>query len=468
MTTNTLFSKKEEFDYGLAAIHLFVALIFGLLFVNSGELIKFVLLPYIALTLYYPKKEALPGLTLLMCYGTILTICGSLIILVISLTKINEIKLKRLLPLWLMLICSFPVYAYNTITRIFEFNYTLVDSLVLNDYYYAFWFLLFGALNPQLVSKKSISFILFVTIIIIVFGRANISALSGLSSLFRLISVSEIIILLFLYLIFTKTIPLLDDIYVRLSLVIFILTRTLLGLPQYTFTFYLGLLIGLSFVFQKEFFLQKYNTIKTEKTLKLRSSFFVILPFPFLIITMIITPLYAVQYEFVDMSDYYFEGQTVFDAIMAKLFVDRGLLWIGAVEGVMNYTTLLPPMEEWFISFNNIKDISLKANFEAHSLFIELIRKNGYIMGGLLSVTYLHWQYKLIKSSKGQDPYLNVFRYAIFGVAIAVFMTGQYTLMLTTSFYFMLITGALVNATNEDAKEEVGTPPKIKNIFNGT
>ena len=47
MAIEKLLSKNEKFDYGIATIHLFVAIIFGLLFIDTGELIKIVLLPYL-------------------------------------------------------------------------------------------------------------------------------------------------------------------------------------------------------------------------------------------------------------------------------------------------------------------------------------------------------------------------------------------------------------------------------------
>ena len=162
MAIEKLLSKNEDFDYGITTIHLFVAIIFGLLFIDSGELIKIVLLPYLFFTLKDLKKEALPGLLILMCYGTVLTVLAAIIIIGISFLKINELKKKKLFPLWLLLICSFPFYAYNTFTRIFELDYSLVESLIFNDYYLAFWFLFYGALNKEIISKKSISFFLIV------------------------------------------------------------------------------------------------------------------------------------------------------------------------------------------------------------------------------------------------------------------------------------------------------------------
>ena len=468
MAIEKLLSKNEEFDYGIATIHLFVAIIFGLLFIDTGELIKIVLLPYLFFTLKDLKKEALPGLLILMCYGTILTVLAAIIIIGISFLKINELKKKKLFPLWLLLICSFPFYAYNTFTRIFELDYSLVESLIFNDYYLAFWFLFYGALNKEIISKKSISFVLFLTIFLIFLDKVDYDSELGFRSLYRLAGVAEIIILLFLLLIWRKMITLTDDIYVRLSIVIFILTRIFLGFPEHKFTFIFGLIISLTFILQKDFFLQKYNSITLEKKIKVRSFLFSILPIPFLIITLIVTPLMVQNYAAVDMTNYYNDGQSLFDKIMAKLFVDRGLLWIGAIQGIIENTVLTPPIEEWFISFSNITQTNMDADFEAHSLIIELTRRNGYIMGFLLSITFLRWQYKLIMSSIGQGFYINIFRYAIFGVCISVFITGQYVLQLNTSFFFMTMTGALCSLTTEKLNEIVSTKKNIRKVKNGT
>lgn len=453
MAIGKFLSDNEDFDYGIATVHLFVAILFGLLFINTGELIKIVLIPYLFFTLKEPKKEALPGLSLLMCYGTILTVLAGLIIIVVSFLKIDELKKKKLFPLWLLLTCSFPFYVYNTYVRIFELDYSAVESLVFNDYYLGFWFLLFGALNRELISKKSISFVLFLTMFLLTLDKIDFNSNLGFSSLYRLVGVSETIILLFLLLIWRKMTTLMNDVYVRLSIVIFILTRLILGFPEYKFTFIFGLIISLTFILQKDFFLQKYNAIALEKKVKARSFLFSFLPIPFLIITLLITPLFAQEYSAIDMTNYYNDGQSIFDKIMAKLFIDRGLLWAGAIQGIIENTVLTPPIEEWFITFSNIDQSDIDVNFEAHSLMLELTRRNGYIMGFLLSITYLRWQYKLIVSSIDKDFYMNIFRYAIFGVCISVFITGQYTLQLNTSFFFMTLTGALCNVTNKKTPE---------------
>lgn len=450
--------ENDDFDFGLAALHLFFAVIFGAFFLNAGQLFKFLLLPYVVLTFLYPKKEMLPGLAILMCYGTILTILGAVVIIGISFTKITEIKEKKIFRLWLLLIGAFPLYLFNILTRIFELDYSFVDSLLLNDYYFAFWFLIFGALNPGLISRKSTSFLLFVTILIVFVDRVDDNEILSFRILYRLIPVAETILCLFLFLIFRKMIPLTNDLYIRLSLVIFFLTRLLLGIPDYKFTFLFGLIISFSFVIQKRFFNQDYDDLTLAKVLKLRSSLLTFIPIPFLVITLMATPFFVSDYAFVDASNYYESKDNLFDVIMNKLFVDRGLLWTGAIAGVIENSSYLPPLEEWFISFNTVFDYTMDVDFEAHNLLIELIRKNGYIMGLLLSFTYLRWQYKLIKSTKGGDRYLNVFRYAIFGVAISVFTTGQYTLQLNTSFYFMTLTGALVISQSEANSQ--GEPPK--------
>ncbi len=460
MKGNTINIENDEFDYGLATLHLFIAVIFGLFFLNSGQLFKFILLPYVVFTFLYPKKEMLPGLAILMCYGTILTILGAVVVIVISFTKITDIKEKKIFRLWLLLIGAFPLYLFNLLSRIFELGYSFVDSLILYDYYFAFWFLIFGALNPNIISRKSMSFLLFVTMIIFFVGKVDEGETLSFSILYRLIAVSETILLLFLFLIFRKMIPLLNDLYIRLSIVIFILTRLILGFPDYKFTFIFGLIISFSFIIQKRFFNQEYNHLTFAKLLKLRSFFLTIIPIPFLVITLIATPFFVSDYAFVDASNYYESKDSLFDVIMNKLFVDRGLLWTGAITGIIQNSSFFPPLEEWYITFNTVFDYSMEVDFEAHNLLIELIRKNGYIMGFLLSLTYLRWQYKLIKSTSGGDPYLNVFRYAIFGVAISVFTTGQYTLLLNTSFYFMTLTGALVISQSE-AKAR-GEPPVKK------
>jgi len=213
-------------------------------------------------------------------------------------------------------------------------------------------------------------------------------------------------------------------------------------------------------MFNPNIFQQKNKALALRQT-KYRSLIFISVPFAFLAFTLYFTPYLLESLYQVDTIDYY-GGGNIIQIIGAKIFVDRGTLWLGVIQGIQEHSGLLPPVEQWLIKYSILQN-EFEVDFESHNLFLGLIRYNGFIIGPLLAITYLRWMYKLAMNIYKNDPFINVFRLSIFGVGIAVFTTGQYTLSLNASFFFMAFTGAL--ALRHDYIPDKEKKKKAKALF---
>ena len=138
--------------------------------------------------------------------------------------------------------------------------------------------------------------------------------------------------------------------------------------------------------------------------------------------------------------------------ILGKLFVDRGVLWLSALDTISHQGSFFPSVDIINIKLNlllskigSIEEIS----FGAHNIILELCRTEGVLFGAILSVIYLGQIRLLIKNVADNHPTVNIYRFALVGVGIAVFTTGMYTISLNVAFIYMFLTGALSNSKDE-------------------
>lgn len=426
----------------LANVLLLVSFVFGVVFYDMGMTFKFVFLPFLVYLLAFPREENMPALIIMMSFGTVLTVFGAVFVIAQSFWKLTELKHRGLFRLWLILILMLPFYLFNSLYRMLSLGYSFADTLVLNDYYLAFWFVLYGATHSHLVTRRVMNHLLFPFIVLTVLLITEWKMPGGIKALFRLTQFSEATFYFIAFKFLTKQIDLSRVTWLKISLVIFFLIRYTIGLSGYKFTFFFGLIISTTFLYNQFWFFQTYPVVYYER-LKRRARFWASFPIPFLIVTLILTPILAFNYMSIDLTGSYFQGGSVIDKILAKLFVDRGLLWIGAIDSIIKYSDLLPPLEEWKISFISNRNTLLEVDFESHNLILGLVRYNGYLFGVILAITYMRRMYLMMLNTLNNDPIMNIYRISLFGIGIAVFITGQYTLSLNTSFFFMGMVGAM-------------------------
>jgi hypothetical protein len=128
------------------------------------------------------------------------------------------------------------------------------------------------------------------------------------------------------------------------------------------------------------------------------------------------------------------------------------VLWLSALDTISNQGSFFPSVDIINIKLNlllskigSIEEIS----FGAHNILLELVRTEGIFFGAILSVTYLRQIRILINNVAENHPTVNIYRFALVGIGIAVFTTGMYTISLNVAFIYMFLKGALSHSKDE-------------------
>ena len=417
-------------------INVAVALFFGAVLIDLGSFMKFVFLPYLVYILFDRRAENIPALMIIMSFGTVLTILMGFLLIpycYIHRDKLNDRFWRRLYNVLLIMAPFYIIASANRMLNGIDF----IDAVKMNDYYIAFWFLLFGVVNNEFFNVRFLSHFLGFGIILSFFTTllgdvGSINSLLRISNYFDLILIS----LLFNNLFFTKVKR--RNIWI---LVLFLVLRNVIFGVEYKFTFLFGLILAfLALRFWRSRYLMNGQVFPAGG--KLFPRLIVILPLLFLFSTIVLTPAYASKYVGVQVD--YRLNRNIVDQLLFKLFVDRGVIWIGTTDGIASHTGFLPPLEDWNIVYTDVNNNEFEVDFESHNLILGLIKYNGYLFGAILIFIYLNVMFRLYRALAAFRSMHGIYTVALFGLGIAVFITGQYTLQLSTSFVFMSLTGGLI------------------------
>ena len=417
-----------------AITHIVIAVLIGFISAALSGILKLILLPYVTYLLISKRVEFFPALLIILSYGTILTIAAGVICIPIVINNRHKLMSKRFRQFYYLILAMLPIFIVITLLRVLE-GYDLTSALVMNDYYIAFWFLLYGFINFEQFKMQNVSPIVFIGLLLAL-SRPLIVDILPFSTLIRNSNYFLIFgILLLVNNLVYKKIPTKFSLYALI-----ILTLLSYGLG-FKFTFWFGVLIGLLSLrnWQKHDIAPKVLKYSGDRMF---SRFLFFFPFFFLITTLWLTPNYSQKYQDVKV-DYSF-NKNLIDQILFKTFADRGLIWTGVFNGIISNTELLPPIKEWKIKYFDANEAEHEVNFEAHNLILGLVRTNGYLCGLIMIYIYLD----TMKSLHRTRPYLvgfqRILATSLLGLGIAVFITGQYTLQINSSFFFMFSTGGLI------------------------
>jgi len=418
----------------LAVLHLITALLLGAVLASLSGILKLAVAPYLAYLLYEKRPEHFPALVVLMNYGTILTIAGGVLIIPIavrSLWKIEDAFISRFLKLLLLML---PVYVVITVMRMGS-GTAFTDALIMNNYYIAFWFLLYGVIIHEQFSHQNLGYFITFGLLLFLILRIGLGGVDPFGALYRQTNYFFIfgILLVADHLLYVRT---------RHSWVFYFLffPAALFFLPSVKFTFSFGLIIAL---FALRNWQQRGNTFTTSGYFKenIYPKLLPLFPVLFLVVTIWLTPFFASDYVGVSVDS---DSNTLLEKLLFKLFWDRGQIWSGVVDGILFNTELLPPIREWKLTYSTDGNKLMEADFKSHNLILGLIRYNGYLFGGMLIYLFLTAMRQLYNAKAYLLGRQRVLAVAMIGLGIAVFITGQYILQLNTSFLFMSVVGGLI------------------------
>lgn len=430
------------FNYREANLHILIAIFFGLFLDGAGMAFKFLFMPYVLYLMLSRKEENVPGLILMLSYGNILTIFAAFVSIYFSLSRLEKLKKSGYFRLWLVLVLMLPVYLVILAMRLPIFGF--IGAFQSLEHYVVFWFLIYGVLNSDIVTRRMLNYTVFPYLLLLVLNTANLIPNDSIKILFRITGLVELVIFLMAFKYFRREIDVRSSIYIYLSILFYLPVR-LFYFSNYKFTALMALLVSLYFIFKKEDFLQYHPNLLAKK-LKRKANIIVSFPVVFTILTLALTPALVYNFQNVDLTNYYTGSSSVFEVILGKLFVDRGVLWLSVVDTIMGSGSFLPSVEIISIKLNLILSNSASAEeitFGAHNIPLELMRTEGVLFGLILSFLYLKQIRLLINNTVNNHPTVNIYRFALVGIGIAVFATGMYTVSLNVAFIYMFLTGAL-------------------------
>jgi len=430
------------FNYREANLHLLITIFFGLFLDSAGMTFKFLFMPYVLYLMLNRREEHVPGLIIMLSYGNILTIFAGFVSLYFSLSRIKTIKQSGYYWYWLILIWMLPVYIALLFMRLPIYGF--IGAFTSIEHYIVFWFLIYGVLNSDIITRRMLNFTIFPFLLLLVLNTTNIIPSDSLKILFRMTGLIELIIFLMLFKLYRRELNFKGSIYIRLSMLIYIPVR-IFYFSDYKFTALLALLIALFFVFKRADFLQ-YNPSLLAIRMKRKANIVVLFPVVFTIITLLLTPFLVYDFSDVNLENYYQNDSGIIQVILGKLFVDRGVLWLSVVDTISGIGSFFPSTNIINIQLNlllsdvgSIEEIS----FGAHNILLELMRTEGVFFGLILSFLYLNQIKRLVDNTINNDPTVNLYRFALVGIGIAVFTTGMYTISLNVAFIYMFLSGSL-------------------------
>lgn len=428
-----------EFDYRKMFIHVSVALFFGGVLIDLGSIMKFVFLPYLLYLLFQRRVEHIFAIMIIMSFGTVLTVLMGF--LLIPYCYIHRDKLNDRFWHWLynVLLIMAPFYIIATVNRMLN-GMDFIEAIIMNDYYVAFWFLLFGVVNKEFFNIRFLKLFLRFGIILSFF-IALFKDLGSFESLVRISNYFDLVLMILVINNLFSTRIKLRNIWV---MIFFLVLRNAIFGIEYKFTFIFGLILA---VLAWRFW-RSENPIGSDILLirgKSFPRFIMLMPFIFLMTTLYLTPIYATKYVDVDVD--YSLDRDIVDQILFKLFVDRGVLWMGALDGIESHTGFLLPYEDWNIVYTDVNNNKFEVDYESHNLILGLIKYNGYLFGPILIFVYMSVMFRLYLAQSSFRNMHGIYTVAFFGLGIAVFITGQYILQLSTSFLFMSLVGGLISCS---------------------
>lgn len=426
----------ESLDKSVILLHVVIALSFGIGLHYLQGLLKVAVVPYLAYLLYLRRVEHLPALIIILGYGSILTIAASLMIIPLAVIELRKIEIKFIGRTIRLLLLTLPIFVLITGKRMNE-GMSLIEALEFNHYYLSFWFLVYGALNHKYYSDQNIGFLvifgLFLGLLIrfipfVPDGIHYFGALRRQTFYFMIFS-----------LIFVAY-----RIFVEKTSIHWLFWVLLLTVPPYIlgshFTFFFGLLLAIIvlIIWEINKYMPGFGNYFKEKIYPL---LLILFPFLFLILTILLTSYALTEMEInVPKSG----SASLLDSILHKLFYDRGVIWSGTLQGIIENAGILPPLDYWNISYTTAQGVCFEVKFGAHNLILGLIRKNGYLVGGLLISLFVYTIYELDRSKTFLLGNQRVLAISLIGTGLALFIVGQFIFQLNASFFFMSAIGGLI------------------------
>ena len=442
--------KFTPFHWRVALFWVVVSLLFGVFLANKGEVFKYVLVPVVAWVLWNPRAEYLPALTVLMNFGTTLTVFAAFAVILVCIDRLNILRRVKADWIFYLLLAMLPFYGYLVFSRM-RTGMPLSLALSSIDYYWAFWFLLYGIILSYLIGLRPIIYAVYVYVGLVLIRLLGLQ-IGALQPLYRYASFVEV------FMISLAFIALFGGVRgsVRQRILILIGAYLLLVFVRsgsYKFTFFLSVFISI-LALPRAYTWGRMKMIFPDsiRSIRLRSGMLIAFVFPlvFLAYALISYEEKGALYDQYLEGNYFDDFSLIGKKMMAKLFADRAPIWSGLYDALRTDLSFFPSIEEIKIRYE-MNGSTFLVDFESHNLFLELFRTHGLLFGLIMNVVLVICIYRLYwRVPLNASIYEAVLRSSLFAVSFTVYLVGQYILQLNVSFAFMTLVGYVAyNVTND-------------------
>ncbi len=377
------------------------------------------------------KAIYLPALIVHFTAGTTVSLFMLLTALVVCLLNLKTLKKQNLIKIFRAYILLLPLFVY-----LFYQNWVLKDisfslSLTYTAFYLGIVSFFYGSLISHQMNKSIYKFTIAVLFILPFYS------LLPFDFTIRLYWLSLPFFLALLFINFTKHKKLLKHKYLILPIIFIILFLPFMGIK---FTLLVsGSLAFLFFIFlakQKDFFLKFFRGYR----LLIMSVFIVV----FVMMTSSKNSVYdLVENEENGLEISFSNIDNLFTALKYKAFDDRGMIWKGGFNHLLDIKHFWPTGEVPIYSYTMASGVEIEeVNHGIHNIGLELMRNYGIVIGVYVAVIYFIILGLLTKAAKRTIDYDVKFVLAVLiSVGFVGGMVGQFVLQPTFSFGFLCLSG---------------------------
>lgn len=414
-------------------LHLIISFFILVVLNKSGQLFKFAVSPYILYLVFNTKRNHIPALIILTSGTSIISYLVFLSIIFFTIYNHKRVSKSIIGKEYYLLLLISPVIIFHMIDTWLSARLQFAESFVSISYYLGIFPLFYGLLMSKKMQINDVTLFILPTI---------------LSFFLRFIGLDFEMeshrIITFLYIILL-TIPILLIFEPRsffkypLGLGILSLLYLVIIVPQQGIKFHILLSVLISFIIT---YGKWKKSIQILRLINTRFLIFLSFIFMYYAIRSVYSHNDRIIQGVVDYSD--FINYPTY--IMDKIFGDRAVIWSGAWDSIVKFSSLLPPHEHINISYKSLNQKTFfDVEYGAHNIFLELILRLGWLCGIIVIIIITLTINRLIKTVKNSNNKQMIFYLAIaIGIIIGGGLTGQYILYGNFSFLLMSYCGFLI------------------------
>jgi len=410
-----------------------IALLFVPAYMYLGETFKYFVSPYIIYMVWSKDPRYFPALIIHIIPGSTISSLILLTCLIMVISKMGSVYQYRLRGLFLLAILPALIFIGQIFIKIFYLNNTFIEIVSSLSFYLGLFPFFYGVIVSKKVNNQ-----IWESILIVLFLLTIMMFLPNTQIKFRGYWFSfPLFVVIFVSIINGQFRNGLNNSILLISL-LFILLIIILKEIELKFTLIFSATVSITILF---FYYFRIKILLSWLT-KLR---LIVLGILVTILIIISSSSYNGKYRnYEELS--LFDMESPLEYFIYKALGDRGVLWRGGWDFMVQEKLIWPPNEVPDYSFVNSSGVNIEGvNFGMHNLGLELMRNYGFVVGGIIILVYVLMITRSgrVFSLNYQNVYVLIFAATVLGTGIVGGLVGQFPLMSTFSFLLMGIAGMI-------------------------